>query len=152
MQRTALSALLLLLAASAAQAEVYKWVDANGNAHYTDKPPANQKTQTVDIRTQPSGTSPAAAPANTDSPLERQRKMLKVLDEDKAAKAEAAQKAAEEKQKRQMECARLKDQQRQFAQGGRFYTIDANGERIYKNDDEIMKQREQVNKALQSCR
>ena len=152
MQRTALSALLLLLAASVAQAEVYKWVDANGNAHYTDKPPANQKTQTVDIRTQPSGTPPAAAPANTDSPLERQRKMLKVLDEDKAAKAEAAQKAAEEKQKRQMECARLKDQQRQFAQGGRFYTIDANGERIYKNDDEIMKQREQVNKALQSCR
>ena len=63
MQRTALSALLLLLAASAAQAEVYKWVDANGNAHYTDKPPANQKTQTVDIRTQPPGTPPAAAPA-----------------------------------------------------------------------------------------
>ena len=106
----------------------------------------------MDIRTQPPGTPPAAAPVNTDSPLERQRKMLKVLDEDKAAKAEAAQKAAEEKQKRQMECARLKDQQRQFAQGGRFYTIDANGERIYKNDDEIMKQREQVNKALQSCR
>ena len=40
----------------------------------------------------------------------------------------------------------------QFAQGGRYYTVDSKGERIYKNDDEIAKQREKVNNALKKCR
>lgn len=145
--------LLAMLLAAPAVAEIYQWKDADGKVHFTDQPPANQKSNTVDIRTAPtSGTPSASAPASTESPLERQKKLLKVMDEERAAKAEKDKKANDERQKRQMDCARLKDQQRQFAQGGRFYTVDSKGERIYKNDDEIAKQREKVNDAVKKCR
>ena len=151
--------LLVMLLAAPAVAEIYQWKDADGNVHFTDQPPVNQKSDTVNIRTAPVSGAPAsaataaAAPAAaTESPQERQKKMLKIMDEDRAAKNEAAKKTGDEQRKRQMDCARLKAQQRQFAQGGRYYTVDAKGERIYKNDDEIAKQREQVNNALKKCR
>lgn len=35
--------IILLLAACNARAEIYKWVDAEGAIHYTDKPPANEQ-------------------------------------------------------------------------------------------------------------
>ncbi|MDO8331065.1 MAG: DUF4124 domain-containing protein [Fluviicoccus sp.] len=146
--------LAMLLPAAPAVAEIYQWKDADGKVHFTDQPPANQKSNTVNIRTAPTSDAPAAAPAATatESPLERQKKLLKVMDEERAAKAEKDKKASGERQKRQMDCARLKDQQRQFAQGGRYYTVDSKGERIYKNDDEIAQQREKVNDALKKCR
>ena len=156
--------LLVMLLAAPAVAEIYQWKDADGNVHFTDQPPVNQKSDTVNIRTAPASGAPASsAPASaataastpaaaTESPQERQKKMLKIMDEDRAAKNEAAKKTGDEQRKRQMDCARLKDQQRQFAQGGRYYTVDSKGERIYKNDDEIAKQREKVNNALKKCR
>ncbi len=51
--------LALILAASlamttAAHAEVYKWVDEDGNVHFTDTPPPKQKTEEVKIDSAPS--------------------------------------------------------------------------------------------------
>ncbi len=51
--------LALILAASlamttAAHAEVYKWVDEDGNVHFTDTPPPKQKTEEVKIHSGPS--------------------------------------------------------------------------------------------------
>ena len=31
-------------------AEIYKWVDARGKAHFTDKPPAGKKSETIELR------------------------------------------------------------------------------------------------------
>lgn len=41
--------IVALLCASWCQAEVYKWVDANGKTHFGDRPPAEQKTEKVDV-------------------------------------------------------------------------------------------------------
>ena len=51
--------LVLILAAllamtTAAHAEVYKWVDEDGNVHFTDTPPPKQKTEEVKIDSAPS--------------------------------------------------------------------------------------------------
>jgi glutaredoxin len=40
--------LFILVAASPLQAEIYKWVDKDGNIHYTDTPPENQQ-QSLEI-------------------------------------------------------------------------------------------------------
>lgn len=42
--------LLLLLFSFSANAEIYKWVDEHGNAHFTDKPPANKKTEEIELK------------------------------------------------------------------------------------------------------
>ena len=53
---------VLMLAAflamtTAAHAEVYKWVDEDGNMHFTDTPPPKQKTEEVKIDKAPSGSA-----------------------------------------------------------------------------------------------
>ena len=46
--------LLLLLAATAAHAQVYRWVDAKGTVHYSDAPPpAGVKAQKLPIEAKP---------------------------------------------------------------------------------------------------
>ena len=41
---------LLLASHSVANAEVYKWVDADGKTHYSDSPPPKQQTEKVKIQ------------------------------------------------------------------------------------------------------
>jgi hypothetical protein len=41
---------LLLAFGMVAHAEVYKWVDADGNVHFSDTPPPNQDTEEVKIQ------------------------------------------------------------------------------------------------------
>lgn len=40
------------------QAEIYKWVDENGNVHFTDQPPIDKKTEQVTISKINTYTSP----------------------------------------------------------------------------------------------
>jgi len=45
---------LALMLGPMAQAQVYKWTDANGQVHYDSKPPAEgQAAETLDIQSQP---------------------------------------------------------------------------------------------------
>jgi glutaredoxin len=57
--------LFLLVAASPLQAGIYKWVDADGNIHYTDTPPENQQ-QSLEITGRISSyDSPEIVPADS---------------------------------------------------------------------------------------
>jgi glutaredoxin-like YruB-family protein len=49
-------ALLFTLVAVVAHAGVYKWTDANGKVHFSDKPPATEKVEEIKI---PSFSGPA---------------------------------------------------------------------------------------------
>ncbi|MEK1904845.1 MAG: DUF4124 domain-containing protein [Pseudomonas sp.] len=56
-----LLALVLCCSALAAQAQVYTWVDANGQKHYGSMPPTpEQPVETVEVRTTSPGSAPAA--------------------------------------------------------------------------------------------
>ena len=55
--RLALCLVLALALSPIAQAQVYKWTDANGQVHYDSKPPAEgSAVHTLDIRSQPTPT------------------------------------------------------------------------------------------------
>ena len=41
---------LALLFTSAATAEIYKWVDEQGNVYFTDRPPSNQTTEKIEVK------------------------------------------------------------------------------------------------------
>ncbi len=56
MKSTALIVLLSLALAGVANAEVYKWVDEDGNVHFTDTPPPKQETEEVKIDRAPTPT------------------------------------------------------------------------------------------------
>jgi hypothetical protein len=56
----ALLALPLLLAAPAAQAQVYKWIDADGKTQFSDSPPPEAKQRAKPLTLKGTDTSPAA--------------------------------------------------------------------------------------------
>lgn len=64
---------LLLLLASTAYGQVYKWTDENGNVHFGTQPPPGQQEE-VEIRESKTGTMVT----------DRQRKMLEQIDEERA--------------------------------------------------------------------
>ena len=89
---------------SYAVAAMYKWVDADGNTHYTQSPPpAGAKGQ--EIKPPPRVDSEAAAKS-----LEQQQQNLDQLAADRHKQGEAAQKGAKEQseQKRICEQARAR--------------------------------------------
>jgi len=50
MRRTGLIVLSGFVLIATAQAEIYKWVDEQGNQHFTDAPPDGIKTEAVDLK------------------------------------------------------------------------------------------------------
>jgi Domain of unknown function (DUF4124) len=54
------SVLIVAFAASAASAQVYKWVDENGKTHYGQKPPEGKQSRQVELQTPSEETLQAA--------------------------------------------------------------------------------------------
>ncbi len=76
MRRAMAFAAVLFMSLIAAQAQVYKWTDAEGKVHYGSRPPADgQPSQTLDISSQP---TPAGGVDNVRA-LERAKQELREL-------------------------------------------------------------------------
>ena len=74
--RPMLYLILVLTLGPMAQAQVYKWTDANGQVHYDSKPPTDgQAAQTLDIRSQP---TPASGVDNVQG-LQRATRQMREL-------------------------------------------------------------------------
>jgi Skp family chaperone for outer membrane proteins len=91
----ALTALLLTtLLGTAAHAEVYKWVDANGRVQFSDKPPPDQKNvKQVDVKERPISAAEKAA-ADQRAANDKARSQQSDSAKADAAKAEAKGSAA----------------------------------------------------------
>jgi len=142
-----ISIIALILISLNAQADLNKWVDADGTVHYSDiVPPEVKKTETV---RSVSGKGQVSAPVSnsTKSYAEREAEMKKT----KQAKEEAAQKkelkeADLETKKRNCESAQ--GGLRALEEGARISTFAPNGERTYIDDAERAKQKELMQKAV----
>ena len=121
-----------------ARTEVYKWVDKEGNVHFTDqKPETDQVVETVDT----------SATQLTESQEQAARKRSELL-EQSAAVSRATQ--SEYEQQRSQQKARVKQDRANLSaacqrarkyldvtqHSNRVYTTDAQGQRTYKSDQE----------------
>jgi hypothetical protein len=138
--RAPMTALLFVLLCcgpiQTATAQVYKWVDENGVTHYGERPPQNQKAQTVGTKpaiapttvpaTAPAPDSPSAKPPDSgdlqQKNIEFQRRRI-----ERERKAEQELKQAEDKRKR---CNLARDDLKQ-AEGMDLYELNDKGERIF---------------------
>lgn len=96
-------ALLLIAAASPAHAQVYRWVDAEGRVHYTDKPPPGQRVDETGIRSEPTDLE-----ATLRDQVERERR-LELAGELRADAAEDAAAAAEYRERLARSCGQARD-------------------------------------------
>jgi len=128
---SAIAALLVvttLLATGAAQAEVYRWVDENGEVHFSDRPRSGANTVRVPK-------APASAPSDAGR-AERQRRLLEAWQAERLRKQEAKSRAEEQARERRRNCAIARDNLRQYRNAGGVYRLNEQGERVFMDDAE----------------
>jgi hypothetical protein len=134
--RAALVLLALALAAPAvADGTIYKWVDKQGNVHYTDcPPPPGCEAETVE----------AAAAPDASEVAEAERRLEEMLAE-QARASEAREKERLDREGRQVEAMRIAVTRKERCIEARqnlhvlemqvpVYTIDEKGERVFLDD------------------
>ena len=112
-----------------ASAQLYKYVDKNGKTVYTDQPPP-------DAEAKPMGNIPSAPAGAGKTYVERDKELQKSRDKakDEAKKADEKSRANAE---REEACRQATAQANMYDAGGRFMTINAQGEKVYMTDEEI---------------
>jgi hypothetical protein len=155
--------LAALLAAGAATvfADLYRWVDQNGNVQYSDKPPPAgariQKPQQIKKKSEKKNS--AAAPAAADKPAPdtapatgpktpaEQEADFRKRQVEKSEKEAAEQKGREEAAAKERNCAQARAQVVTL-KTGRVTRPNARGEQEYLNDQQIAAETKAAEKAV----
>ncbi|MDR3212944.1 MAG: DUF4124 domain-containing protein [Azoarcus sp.] len=141
-------ALLALVLALPAQAEIYKWTDKNGQTHFSDIPPNQPGIKAIGSSTRPQPAPGSEAPATnaaatsaitTNAPAKSLAERDLEFRQRRAAAAEASVKTSEDAaraDRRAQDCQRARTQHDALMSGQRVSRLNADGGRTFLNDDE----------------
>lgn len=118
----------LILSGPVAAGDVYKFVDANGNVHYGDRPSGDPQEQRLNIA------SRATDPATVQAEIDRRRAQDAVRDEKRVLRENQKQEAEEERALKEQLAQRCEEQRKRlqsYTDSQRLYRRDENGERVY---------------------
>lgn len=134
MIKVALLAIFLILSAPAHAQQIKKWVDSEGKVHYGDQPPPGVKEQNVTIKASPGSPPPASQDKKSaGAPKSAADKALESK-KDQAEQQAAEARKLEEQKVNQENCSRARTRLTAYQTGGRIYTYDDKGERVYADD------------------
>ena len=129
---TTLSAFLVVSGAAVAS-DIYKWVDADGNVHYGDKPVGNP-AERVAIESRRTDRAAVAAQVSAAREARAEAREARAAAEGEQPTAEELAAAAAEKEQ---ECAGYREKLQAMLTSRRLYREGEGGEREYLSDDEI---------------
>lgn len=130
---------LLLLAPGLAFAQVYKCVDKDGRVTYVQTRPAGANC------TGGPAPAPAPPPAAGADPL---KKFADEVDRSRADEAKARDQAAEQQAQRAQRCEQWRKRLAALEAASRVFTVDEQGERHYRSEQENEAQREQARQGV----
>lgn len=136
-RRLAISLLLAGCAATlsvAAKAEVYRWVDDKGRVHFGDKAPATTQAETLDLPKVEE--QPGAPDLSEFERMQRQKRLVQMLEEERLAKQEKKAKLAQEAQELEQYCTRFKNRLSYLDQYTHFFNEKDDGTRDYLSEEE----------------
>ena len=119
---------IAMLVPAFASAEIYRWTDAQGRVHFSEKPGVTGAEQ-VEVKPQ--------VVERDDATREREQRTQQYFDARREEKASADIRAAAARAERNKECSELRSNLAQIQRGGRYFTTDANGERSYIDEAEV---------------
>lgn len=140
-------ALLAIIFSSAANAEIFKWVDANGKVHYSDRKTSAQ-AQTLNVNT---GTETLGhAGQDVEERLMQQQKYVNFLQSERVERKEKREEAQQEEDKKRKLCAAMRDQLNGYDQSKyRWYELDEkSGERKFLSEEKIEAKKKQLNSEI----
>jgi hypothetical protein len=139
--RRACLAVCLALLAPAAQAQMYKCVDANGRVHYSDKPQPGCKGGPVELQQIPTVPGQASTPqsgAQQDADFRRRQS--------ERARQEANEKAAQTER-----CTRARQELEWLSSSGRLVEINDAGERVFLDEATRESRLARAKQQMRSC-
>ena len=137
---------LMFLSSAAFSAQVYKWVDENGQTQFSQFPPTSQQQSAdkVDIKTQ------RAANPEASKKLDTMRQKLLESSVDRNTQSEKDKEAVKEAEALAENCKRAEQHLRDLQDNGRIYKTQEDGERYWYSEKEreglIQKAKDQVAK------
>jgi flagellar motility protein MotE (MotC chaperone) len=138
--------ILLMLASANTFAAISKWVDVQGQVHYSDQPPPPEaKAETLRSASNSEGTAGTSAPAVPKTIAEREAELKKAQQAKQAAADQAAQKQTAADAVK-ANCANAQQNLRTLQAGVRMVEVDAKGERSYIDDTQ---RQQRIEKAQQ---
>ncbi len=149
MKRVGLVLLGMIILSSAAYAEIYKWVDANGKVYYSDKQ-SNNSAKKISIK-EGSPTN-ASESLSAEERLAKQKKYLDYRQSEREEKKKLKETREQEKAKHNRYCIALQDELNSLTQEyAIWYDLDEDtGERHYLTDDELEQRIEDLRNDIQS--
>ncbi|HVL01185.1 MAG TPA: DUF4124 domain-containing protein [Dongiaceae bacterium] len=135
-----------------AQAEVYRWVDAEGRVHFGDSAPKGQKAETLEMPEADKPASPTGDAFSDEVMRQRQDKLSRVLEEERLekerAQADVKQKAAE----KEAYCERFKNRMERLEASSQVYSENKDGSiRYWKDKDADRYKADQRKRFKQEC-
>jgi hypothetical protein len=127
--------LCLLLLPGLAAAEIYRWTDANGQVHFSQRPTAAGAEQ-VEVKPQ--------VVERDQLTREREERANRFYDARREEQAQASANAAEQQAKRAEECRELRNKLASIPEGRSYYRAEADGQRSYYSDEQVDTARQQL--------
>ncbi len=133
-----LAILALLLPLVAPAAGMYKWVDKDGNVHFSDRPPEEEQASVeeleLDLDLDPGREAEGATRLEDSQNRLDQRRQTRTAAEERRAKqlAEAEKKAAQ----RQAQCHLARSNLQVLQEQRPVFTFNEQGERVYVEDQQ----------------
>ena len=132
----------IMLASPSAMAGIYRWVDPEGNVHFDARP--RPGAEQVEVRPQ--------VVERDDATRERQARTERFFDARRQERQAADEAAGARQAQREQQCHQLRERLARLSHGGRYFSADAKGERVYYSDEEIGAARRQLaSRISQNC-
>ncbi len=137
------------LACGAVHAEVFKWVDANGKIHYSDRK-IDSSAEKLSIST--GKTSKGETNTDSEQRLANQNKYVNYLQSERLERQEKRDQQKQQQTKQKQYCASLKDQLISFTEDqARWYVFDdATGERRFVTDAELNQRKQELQSEIKT--
>jgi hypothetical protein len=134
----------LLAISAAASADVYRWVDAQGRVHYSDRPVEN--AELVSIASRPTNREAVAARTEAESTQRAQVASREAQQRSEQATANAVEQDVQKS--RDEQCKEAQARYKTAIESQRLYRVGKDGERQYLTDAELTETRVNSKKAV----
>ena len=111
-------------------AEIYKWVDEDGNVHYTDRSLKNSKEMNISVD------DAVENDISVDDRNERRQKLIDAMREDREEKERLKKEEQKRNRKLRKQCQWARDSLRNYEASGGIYNLDKEGKRVVLSDEE----------------
>lgn len=113
-------------------ADVYKWIDEDGQVHYGHKT-ENKNAKKIEIKNRYIDSGNSTAPLSAEERVDKQKRFLNALEADNKSIADEKRKKKEQAELKISRCNASRDQLKRYENSGALYDLDEKGNRILLN-------------------